>query len=75
MFFLNKTDISFLCYLFFLYICTMIIGYLAVFYGIIEIVILLRSLSVKRAFESQNPTYTATPIEDDIQDVEAEEVE
>lgn len=53
----------------------MIIGYLAVFYGIIEIVILLRSLSVKRVFESQNPTYTATPIEDDIQDVEAEEVE
>ncbi len=42
----------------------LVIGWLAIFYGVIELIFLLRLIRVKRKFERENPTITATALEE-----------
>lgn len=48
----------------------LVVGWLCVFYAVIELTILFRMVRMKRIYDKQNPVISATPIADDIEDAE-----
>lgn len=53
----------------------LIIGWLCIFYGVIELAVLFRIVRVKSTFDKKNPTVQASAIDDNIEDAEIIEEE